>query len=151
MVSDNIALLLCGTCRGMTRELTKKVLTKYRDSIQVVPVDCPAEMDPFVVVKMLKTGWAGVIVACPRNACCCPKNRNIIKRREMVRDILPVFDLDKEQYRIVNVSPFDFSTLDSVIEEMVAQIKMLVHSRGYGEQISAGMSREHNYTVQVIN
>ena len=120
----------------MTRELTSQAISKYRESLQVVPVDCPAEIDPFFVIKRLKNTWSGVIVACPRNACCCPKKQKIIKRRELIRDILPVFDLEKERYRIVDVAPFDFTTLDGVIDEMLAQINMLDNVRNYGESIS---------------
>lgn len=150
MVNNNIALLLCGTCRGMTRELTSRVLEKYKDSLQVVSVDCPAEMDPFVVLKMLKTGWSGIIVACPRNACCCPKNRKMIKRREMVRDILPVFNLEKERYRNVNVSPFDFSTLDKVIQEMVAHIELLDGNKDF-DRITTELDREIHIPMQIVN
>ncbi len=151
MGSNNIALLLCGTCRGMTRELTSKVLSKYKEALQVVPISCPAEMDPFVVIKMLKTNWAGIIVACPRDACCCPNNRKVIKRRELVRDILPIFDLEKERYRIVDVSPFDFITLDRVIIEMFDQIKLLDTAKNWDRQISSGFNGEIGYPLQIIN
>lgn len=150
VVSSNIALLMCSTCRGMTGELMHKVLAKYKDSLQVVPVDCPAETDPFVIIKMLKTNWAGIIVACPRNACCCPKNRKVIRRREMIGDILPVFDLEKERYKVVNVSPFDFSSLDRIIEEMVGQIGLLGRAREYG-QLTSAMDRELDMPQQIIN
>lgn len=150
MVNNNIALLLCGTCQGMTRELTTKVIANHKDSLQVVPLDCPAEMDPFAVIKMLRTNWAGVIIACPRSACCCPKNRKLIKRREMVRDLLPVFDLEKERYRLVNVSPFDFLTLNRVIKEMSVQINLLEGARGYGH-LTTGFNREIDVSMQIIN
>lgn len=147
---NNIALLVCGTCQGMTRELKNNVMAKHKDILRVVPVDCPAEMNPFVIIKMLRTNWAGIIVACPRNACCCPKNQKVLKRREMVRDLLPVFEMEKERYRIVNVSPFDFSTLDRAINEMSAQINLLENARGFSH-ISAGFSRGANVPMQIIN
>lgn len=150
MVNNKIALLMCGTCQCMSRELTYKVLQKHKDSLQIVSVNCPAEMDPFVAIKMLKTNWSGIIVPCLCNTCCCPKNQKAIKRREMIRNILPVFDIVKERYRVLNISTIDFSTLDSFIEEMIEQIKLLDETKHFG-QLAVGISRETNIPLQLIN
>lgn len=139
MLENNpqILLLMCSNCKGMTDKLLPEVQLRFSEKLRVVPIACPAQIDPFAFIKILKNCCQGAIVACPKNACCCPDNRKAIKRREMVRDILPVFGLNREQFQIASVSPFAGKELIEIVEQMLTFIQMASPHLGEYEYIDS--------------
>jgi len=119
-----ILLFMCNNCKGMTDKLLPEIQLHFSDNLRVLPVTCPSQIDPFVFIKLLKKCCDGIVVACPKDACCCPENKKVIKRREIVKDILPIFGLDREQFQVASVSPFDWPELIQVIEQMLVLLQM---------------------------
>lgn len=122
--SPQILLLICDKCHGMTANLMPEITVRFAE-LRVLPVSCPAQVDSFAVIKLLKKSVDGVIVACPKDACCCPENKKMLKRREIVKDILPVFDLYREQFQIASISPFAAEELNVLIETLVEFLKTI--------------------------
>lgn len=123
--NPTILLLMCNTCSGMTGKLLPEIRLRYADNVRVLPVTCPSQIEPFAFIKLLKESVDGIVVACPRRACCCPDNRKVMKRREMVRDILPLFGLHRDQFYLASVSPFGGQEMIEIIEQMLALVKMI--------------------------
>ena len=121
--NPQVLLLICNNCRGMTAKLLPEIMLNFSESLRVLPVNCPSQIDPFAFIKLLKNSVDGVVVACPQDACCCPENKKVMKRREIVKDILPVFGLHGEQFQIASVSPFGGQELTQVIHQMLDLIK----------------------------
>lgn len=132
MVSNNpqILLLMCNNCQGMTGKLLPDLMLRFSDNIKVLPVSCPSQIDPFSIIKLLKNSCAGVITACPKDACCCPENKKLMKRREIVKDILPLFGFHREQFQIASVSPFGGDELMKIIEQMMSLINLKTKKQG---------------------
>lgn len=122
--SPQVLLLVCDKCHGMTANLMPEITVRFSE-LRVLPVSCPAQVDSFAVIKLLKKSVDGVIVACPKDACCCPGNKKILKRRELVKDILPVFDIHREQFQIASISPFAAEELNVLIEQMLEFLKTI--------------------------
>lgn len=122
--SPQILLLMCDKCHGMTTKLLPEITIQFSE-LRVLPVSCPTQVDPFAIIKLLKKSVDGVIVACPKDACCCPGNKKVLKRREMVKDILPVFNLHREQFQIASVSPLAAEELRTIIEKMLEFLKTI--------------------------
>jgi len=129
--NPTILLLVCNNCAGMTGKLLPEIKMKYADNVRVLAVTCPSQIDPFAIMKLLKESVEGIIVACPQQTCCCPENKKVMKRREMVKDILPVFGLHKEQFQLASVSPFAGEELIKIIEQMLTFAKTLNHIDDY--------------------
>ncbi|PKM47815.1 MAG: hypothetical protein CVV03_01135 [Firmicutes bacterium HGW-Firmicutes-8] len=119
-----ILLFMCSNCKGMIDKLLPEVQLQFSKNLKVLPISCPSQIDPLAFIKILKKCCEGIIVACPKDACCCPENKKVIKRREMVKDILPVFGLHKEQFQVASVSPFAEKELIEIIEQMLTFLKM---------------------------
>lgn len=117
--NPQVLLLMCNNCKGMTAKLLPEIQLQFSEKLRVLPVTCPSQIDPFAVVKLLKKSVNGVIVACPKETCCCPENKKVIKRREIIKDILPIFGLHPEQFQLASVSPFGDKELSAVIEQMI--------------------------------
>jgi coenzyme F420-reducing hydrogenase delta subunit len=122
--SPQILLLICDKCHGMTANLMPEINVRFSE-LRVLPVSCPAQVDSFAVIKLLKKSVDGVIVVCPKEACCCPGNKKMLKRREIVKDILPVFDLHREQFQIASISPFASEELKVLIEQLFEFLKTI--------------------------
>lgn len=122
--SPQILLLVCDKCHGMTANLMPEINVRFSE-LRVLPVSCPAQVDSFAVIKLLKKSVDGVIVACPKETCCCPGNKKMLKRREIIKDILPVFDLHREQFQIASISPFAAEELHTMIKQMLEFLKTI--------------------------
>jgi len=122
--STQILLLICDKCHGMTANLMPEITVRFSE-LRVLPVSCPAQVDSFAVIKLLKKSVDGVIVACPKDACCCPGNKKILKRRGIIKDILPLFDLHKEQFQIASIAPFAAEELNVLVEQMLEFLKTI--------------------------
>lgn len=122
--NNKIVLLTCNNCTGMAKKLLPEIRLRYSEYLSVLPVDCPASFEPFVIIKLLKNCSDGVIVVCPKDVCCCPKNKSVMKRREIFRDILPVFGLHSEQLKIASISPLGGNKLIGIIEQMLSFISI---------------------------
>ncbi len=118
-----VLLFICKNCKGMTDKLLPEIQLHFSHSLKVLPVTCPSQIDPFVYIKLLKKSCDGIIMACPKDACCCPENKKVIKRREIVKDMLPIFGLDREKFQVASVSPFYWSELMNIVKQMMALIK----------------------------
>ncbi len=121
--NTQILLFMCNNCKGMKDKLLPEIQLHFSDNLRVMPVTCPSQIDPFVLIKLLKKSCDGIVVACPKDACCCPENKKVIKRREIVKDILPIFGLDREQFQVASVSPFGWPELIQVIEQMLVLLQ----------------------------
>lgn len=121
---NKIVLLMCNNCKGMTDKLLPEIHLHFMENIHVLPVECPSQVDAFAVIRMLKNCADGVIIACPRNACCCPSNKKSIRRWELVKDMLPIFGYSREQLQIASVSPLDGKKLTNMIDQMLVFINL---------------------------
>ncbi|PKM79771.1 MAG: hypothetical protein CVU89_16650 [Firmicutes bacterium HGW-Firmicutes-14] len=119
-----ILLLLCNNCKGMTDKLFPDISIRFAEKVRVLGVSCPSQTDTFAFIKLLKTSYDGVIIACPQEACCCPEDKKIMKRRGIVKDMLPMFGLHREQFQIASVSPFGEEQLIQIVENMLTFIEM---------------------------
>ncbi len=124
-----VLLLMCSSCKGMSEKLLPEVQFRFAENVRVMAVSCPSELDPFVFVKLLRKSCDGLVVACPRDACCCPENKAIMKRREIIKDILPVFGLHREQFKIASVTPYGKEQLFQTIDDMIEFLKTEHHNR----------------------
>lgn len=120
-----ILLFMCNDCKGLTEKVFPDLQMKFAENIRVLPIECPSQIEPWAVIKLLEKSCNGVIIACPKDKCCCPANKKIVKRRETVKDILPVFGLHREQFQIASVSLFGHDELVNIIENMLAFLKTL--------------------------
>jgi len=144
--NPQILLLVCNNCSGMTQKLLPDIQLRFSENLKVLGVSCPSQLDPFAFIKLLKKCTDGVIVACPKDACCCPDDKKIMKRREIVKDILPVFGLHREQLQIASVSPFGEEPLTDVIEGMMSLIRMGIQDID-GYDFSDIDEEEINYSI----
>lgn len=126
---SRIVLLMCNKCKGMTDKLLPDIYLRFSDTLKVLPVECPSQLESFTVVKLLKDCADGVIIACPQGVCCCPANKSVIKRREIIRELLPVFGFNKEQFQLGSVSPLDSQKLIEIIEQMLTFINISKSNR----------------------
>lgn len=129
--NPRVLLLLCSNCAGMPAKLIPEIKNRYAENIKVESVNCPSEIDAFMFIKMLRESVDGIVVACPKAACCCPDNRKVIRRKQLVRDILPIFGLHREQFQIASVSPLGGQELMEIIEQMLAFVKTLEPEVGF--------------------
>lgn len=129
----------------MTDKLMPEVYLRFTDKIRVLATDCPSQMDSFLVIRLLRQCADGVIIACPQNACCCPADKRIIKRREVIKDILPVFGFHREQLVLADVSPLDTPKLIGTIEQMFAFIDLSKKQTAEYRFIKSNQEASHTY------
>ncbi len=132
----------------MTDKLLPEVYLRFSDKIRVMAIGCPYQMDSFLVIRLLKQCSDGVIIACPQDVCCCPINKSVIKRREVIKDILPVFGFHKEQLVLANVSPLDGPKLIQKIEQMINFINL---SKNQAEECSFFKSGRETASYKWLN
>lgn len=118
-----VLLLICNNCKGMSEKLLPEMQFRFSENVKLMAVSCPSELDPFVFIKLLRKSCDGLVVACPKDACCCPENKAIMKRREILKDILPIFGLHREQLKIASVSPYGGKQLIQIVEDMIEFLK----------------------------
>lgn len=121
---SRIVLLMCNNCKGMTEKLLPDIYLRFSSTLKVLPVECPSQMESFAVIKLLKNCADGVVIACPQGVCCCPANKSVIKRREIIRELLPVFGFNREQFHLASVSPLDSQKLIEIIDQMFTFINL---------------------------
>lgn len=119
-----VLILMCCNCTRMTQKLAPEINNRFAENVRVLPVTCPSQINPLALIKLLQNSVDGIVVACPKDACCCPENKKVLKRKEIVKDILPVFGLHREQFHLASVSPMDPGKLLETVERMIAFIKM---------------------------
>jgi coenzyme F420-reducing hydrogenase delta subunit len=126
MSSDNlrVLLLLCNKCKRLCDNFSAQFLKELKEEIIILPVACPAQIDPFVYIKLLKYCCDIVVIVCPKEVCCCPRNKRILKRHEILKDLFPVFGFSREQYLFASISPLGSNDLKTLISENINFVKM---------------------------
>lgn len=117
-----VLLLVCNNCKGMTDKLIPEIYLRFADKIRILATGCPSQLDSFAVIKLLRQCADGVIIACPQGVCCCPADKKVVKRREVIKELLPVFGFHREQFVLASVSPLDGLKLVETIEQMLTFI-----------------------------
>ncbi|WP_418792487.1 hydrogenase iron-sulfur subunit [Phosphitispora sp. TUW77] len=124
-----VLLLMCSNSKDMLEKLLPKVQLRFPKNVKVMAVSCPSELDPLVYIRLLRKSCDGLIVACSKNACSSPEKKVIMKRREILKDILPIFGLHREQFKITSVSSFNDEQLFQIIEDMIEFLGIEFHNR----------------------
>ncbi len=123
-VSSKVAVIACHLCEGFQKQMIPEIQLKFGESVCVLPVSCPGALNPLSYISFLNKGWGGLVVLCPKDACCCPQKVKTVSRQEVVKSLLPIFDVPKEKLEILTVTPFELPKVFNAIAKLLTIIEV---------------------------
>lgn len=123
-LNSKIALLACQDCNGICSTILPELILTFGEQLQIMPVSCHANLKPLSFISLLRNGWGGLLVLCPKDKCCWPKKAKSVMRKEALKGILPVFGISRERLEIVSNIPFETKQIKAIIENMLEVIRI---------------------------
>jgi coenzyme F420-reducing hydrogenase delta subunit len=112
--------------------------------VRVIRVPCSGRVDPLYIIKALKEGADGVLVAGCHPGDCHYISGNLVARRKfaMLRSFLEYAGIEPERVQFSWVSASEGGRFASLIEKVVADVKKLKTGKKMaGESRSASLAR----------
>jgi len=127
---------LCRWCSYAGADLAGTSRRKYPANIRVIRVPCSGRVDPLFILKALRMGFDGVLVAGCHPGDCHYQTGNYFTRRRMAITMrfLDYMGIDPRRVRASWVSASEAGKFTEVVSEMTREIKELGPSRLFTDE-----------------
>ncbi len=118
---------LCNWCSYRAADLAGTARIKYAPNMRPIRVMCSGRVDPQFVLKALRDGADGVLIAGCHPGECHYVNGNIkaLRRFVLLRRMLRQLGVDEERVQLVWASASEGNVLAAKVDEMTEQIRAL--------------------------
>ena len=119
---------LCNWCAYAGADLAGVSRIQYPPNVRIIRVMCSGRIDPVFVLKALKDGADGVLVAgCHLPSDCHYLSGNFKAQRRMflTKNVLEQFGIEPERLRMEWISASEGDRFATVMKEMVEEIRKL--------------------------
>ncbi len=118
---------LCNWCSYTGADLAGTARMKYPANMRIIRVMCSGRVEPVLVLKAFAEGADGVLVSgCHPGDCHYMEgNYKALRRRFLVEALLEQFGIDRRRFRFQWISAAEGDRLAEIVEEMVAEIRLL--------------------------
>jgi F420-non-reducing hydrogenase iron-sulfur subunit len=122
---------LCRWCSYAGADLAGTSRTKYPPNIRVIRVPCSGRVDPLFILKALRLGFDGVLVAGCHPGDCHYQTGNYFTRRRMAiaTKFLDYLGVEPGRVRVSWVSASEGGKFSEVVAEMTEEIRKLGPNR----------------------
>jgi len=118
---------LCRWCSYTGADLAGTSRIQYPPNLAAIRVMCSGRVDPTFVVKALKDGADGVLIAgCHPGDCHYSEgNYKAMRRYPMLMNLLEQFGIDRKRVRLEWISASEGDRFAEVVTEFTAQLRQL--------------------------
>jgi F420-non-reducing hydrogenase iron-sulfur subunit len=118
---------LCNWCSYTGADLAGTARMKYAPNIRVIRVMCSGRVDPTFILKALKSGADGVLIAgCHPGDCHYQEgNYKALRRYHLLKEVLKEFGVEEGRVRLEWISASEGDRFAQVVNEMTAQVRAL--------------------------
>lgn len=117
----------CNWCSYSGADLAGTSRIKYPHNIRIIRVMCSGRVEPEFVIKALKEGADGVLIAgCHPGDCHYAEgNYKTLRRAYLLKKMLNQFGIEDKRVRLEWISASEGNILAQVVSEMVEEVKQL--------------------------
>ncbi len=143
---------LCNWCSYRAADLAGTARIKYAPNMRVIRVMCSGRVDPQFVLKALREGADGVLIAGCHPGECHYVNGNIkaLRRFILLKKMLRQWGIEEERVQLVWASASEGTVLAEKVNQMTKQIRALeplnwqetVLGGGNGHPVNAPLAEE---------
>ena len=125
--SPRIVAFFCNWCTYTAADLAGVSRMKYAHNVRIIRLMCSGRVDPQFVLDALSKGADGVLIGgCHPGDChYIEGNFKALRRFRMLKRLLTNLGIEEERVRLEWISAAEGEKVRSVINEMVAQIRVL--------------------------
>jgi len=118
---------LCNWCSYTGADLAGTARRHYPPNLRIIRVMCSGRVEPTFIIKALREGADGVLVAgCHPGDCHYREgNYKTMRRMELLGRMLRQFGIESERVRLEWVSASEANRFVEVVEEMTEKIRAL--------------------------
>ena len=118
---------LCRWCSYTGADLAGTSRMQYPPNLAAIRVMCSGRVDPVFVVKALKDGADGVLIAgCHPGDCHYSEgNYKTMRRYPMLLDLLEQFGIERQRVRLEWISASEGEQFATVVKDFTEQLKSL--------------------------
>ncbi len=118
---------LCRWCSYTGADLAGTSRIQYPSNLAAIRVMCSGRVDPVFIVKALKDGADGVLIAgCHPGDCHYSEgNYKTMRRYPMLLDLLDQFGIDRQRVRLEWISASEGEQFATVVKDFTEQLKSL--------------------------
>lgn len=140
---------LCNWCSYRAADLAGTARLHYAPNMRPIRVMCSGRVDPQFVLKALREGADGVMIAgCHPGECHYVEgNIKTLRRFTLLKHMLRQLGIEEERVQIVWASASEGNVLAQAVDRMTEQLRALgplhwgetvLSSNGYGHPVTAG-------------
>ena len=117
----------CNWCTSTAADLAGTSRMQYPPNLAAIRVMCSGRVDPVFVVKALKDGADGVLIAgCHPGDCHYSEgNYKTMRRYPMLLDLLEQFGIERQRVRLEWISASEGKQFAAVVKDFTEQLKTL--------------------------
>jgi F420-non-reducing hydrogenase iron-sulfur subunit len=151
---------LCNWCSYRAADLAGTARLHYAPNMRPIRVMCSARVDPQFVLKALREGADGVLIAgCHPGECHYVEgNIKALRRMKLLKRMLLQLGLEDERVQLVWASASEGTVLAAAVNRMTEQLRVLGPLRwsetvlnGAGEQGSRGAEEQRSRGARGVN
>jgi F420-non-reducing hydrogenase iron-sulfur subunit len=119
--------LFCNWCSYRAADLAGTARIKYAPNVRIMRVMCSARVDPQMVLKALRTGADGVMIAgCHPGEChYVDGNLKAMRRFYLLQRLLGQFGVEDDRVQLVWASASEGNLLAEAVGRMTEQVRAL--------------------------
>lgn len=144
---------LCNWCSYRAADLAGTARLHYAPNMRHIRVMCSGRVEPDMVLKALREGADGVLIAgCHPGEChYIEGNIKTLRRYVLLKRLLSQFGIEPERVQLIWASASEGPTLAGAVNQMTAQLKGLGPLRWPEFLLGSDfLAAEQSYSVQMI-
>ena len=120
---------LCNWCSYRAADLAGTSRTKYAPNMRAIRVMCSGRVDPTFVLKALREGADGVLIAgCHPGECHYVEgNIKALRRYTLLKRMLKQWGIESERVQLVWASASEGNILAAAVDRMTEEVRALGH------------------------
>jgi F420-non-reducing hydrogenase iron-sulfur subunit len=122
-----IVAFFCNWCTYLAADLAGTSRMKYAPNIRVIRLMCSGRVDPQFVFDAFAKGADGVLIGgCHPGDCHYQEgNYKALRRVHLLKRVLEEMGIEKDRFRLEWISASEGEKVRSVVNDMVAKVKVL--------------------------
>jgi F420-non-reducing hydrogenase iron-sulfur subunit len=136
---------LCNWCSYRAADLAGTSRLQYAPNLRVIRVMCSGRVDPQFVLKALRQGADGVMIAgCHPGECHYVEgNIKALRRYLLLKNMLKQLGVEKERVQLVWASASEGIILAEAVDRMTEEVRALGPLNWEGSVLGGGNGHEH--------
>ncbi len=142
---------LCNWCSYRAADLAGTSRLHYAPNLRVIRVMCSGRVDPQFVLKALRQGADGVMIAgCHPGECHYVEgNIKALRRFKLLKVMLSQWGVEDERVQLVWASASEGTILAEAVDRMTEQVRAL-GPLNWNEKVLGGNGHGHAVPVEII-